>query len=208
MKQNWAQRIQDIKENLIVFGTLTCILLPLRIAYVTYVNKDWFGSFGILTIASIILVVLVKKNKLGRYGQMFLRQVTKHQHGKRAYFFYIQAIILISIMAVTIYAISLGNTIYVQQKNEIISEHPEILDQKKMMNQTKNISFDKIVFAVILIPVLVVLKFRVMAILFSIVNDTFHGWILTMYTVALVEYVELLGIMLFYKFALKQKNPI
>lgn len=202
VKQKWKEYRQDIKESLIVFGILTGLLLPLRITFVTYVSRDWFGSFGILTVASVVLVILVRKNKLGAFGPMFLRQMTKNQHGKRAYFFYIRSIFLIFVLAGTIYAINLGNTIYLEQKHELVLQHPELLDQKKMAEQTKDVSPDKIIIGILFIPVLVILKFHLFAVLLSIINDEFHGMVMTMYTVALVESLEVFGIMLFYRFTL------
>ena len=206
MKQGWTGHKQDIKESIIVFGILTGILLPVRFAYVTHVSKDWLGSFGVLTIFSIILVILVRQNKLGWFGQMFLRQMTKNQHGKRGYFFYIRSVVMIAILAGTIFAINLGNTIYADQKHSLIHQHPELLDQKKMMSQAKDMSLENVLVGALMVPVFTMIKFPVVAVLLSIINDEFHGLILSLYTIGLVEYLEILGVMLFYRFTIKQND--
>jgi hypothetical protein len=66
---------QNILEGLIVFGVMTGILLPARLLFVSYISSDWFGSFGIITIISVTMIVLTKKGKLGRFGEMFERQI-------------------------------------------------------------------------------------------------------------------------------------
>ncbi len=201
-KKGWQERKQNLKESAIVFGFFTGILLPLRILFVTYVSQNWFGSFGVMTIVSVIILILAKKNMLGRFGKMFLRQMTKNQHGKRALFFYGESAILISILLVSIIAINLGNTVYVDQKQNLEFLHPELKDQNTILKETKNVSLDKLVVAIALLPLLTISKFPQMAILFATLNDAFHGWILNMYTIALVEYLEIFGVLLFYRFSL------
>ena len=71
-------------EGLIVFAVITGILLPVRLFFVAYVSDNWFGSFGVIGAISILLLTLAKKDKLGKFGQMFNRQIEKFQHGKKA----------------------------------------------------------------------------------------------------------------------------
>jgi len=52
-----------MKESIIVFGVLTGILLPVRLVFVNYFSDDWFGSFGLISIISIAIVILAKKTK-------------------------------------------------------------------------------------------------------------------------------------------------
>src|SRR3990172_12802223 len=103
-------RKQEIVETLIVFAVMTGLLLPVRLVFYTYVSTHWFGSFGLVSAISVLMVVLVKKKKLGRFGQMFENQMRKVQRGKRKILAYGQAALFLLLLGGTIVAIELGNS--------------------------------------------------------------------------------------------------
>ncbi len=185
---------------------MTGILLPARLLFVSYVSDNWWGSFGIISLISITMILLVKKRKLGKFGEMFVRQLEKFQHGKRAKIIYGQAILFIMIMGGTIFAIEMGNTEYMELKNGIISEHEELLQPEALVQQSKELEFQDWIFGIVGLFLSIFVEFPQVAAVFAVLNETFDGWILHFYTVAFVEYIELFGILLLYRFMLKDNE--
>ena len=66
-------KITNRMEAVIVFSVMTGIFLPVRFLFVTFVSDHWFGSFGIVSAFAIMMVVLSRKGKLGKFGEMFQR---------------------------------------------------------------------------------------------------------------------------------------
>ena len=130
-------RSRDILEGIIVFAVMTAVLLPVRIVFVSYVSDNWFGSFGIISAISAAMIILTKKNKLGKFGRMFSRQMYKFQKGKRAIVTYGQATFLLAILGVSIFAIEQGNSTYLELKEEMAFKNQERINTQTI---TKEIS--------------------------------------------------------------------
>jgi len=88
-------------ETVIVFGVISLILFPIRLLFVSYVSDNWFASFGLIGLVSITLIILAKKDKMGKFGKLFVNVMKKWNTGKRQYFLYIPPILLL-IVSVTI----------------------------------------------------------------------------------------------------------
>ena len=188
---------------------MTGLLLPVRLLFVTYVSDNWFGSFGIISAVSITMIILVKKGKLGRFGDMFERQLGKFQHGKRGKILYGQAIFLLIVLGGTIFAIESGNSAYIEIKNELIAEHEEISDPQELVKQSENFTLQDWIFGFIGLSLAVFYAFPQLAAVLAALNDTFDGWILHFYTVGFVEYLELFGILILYRMlSRKQQQSI
>lgn len=189
-----------------VFSVMTGILLPVRLIFVSYVSDNWFGSFGIISIISLSLIILSKKKKLGKFGQMFERQFQRLQNGKKSRFVYGQLVFFLIILGGIIFSIEVGNSEFSALKNELTESNPEITDPEKLIQQTKNISPMELVYGFMLMSVAVFFAFPQIAVVFAILNDTFYGWILHFYTVGFVECAELLGLLLFHRFYHKKSS--
>lgn len=155
-------------ETLIVFGTITMILFPIRLLFVTYVTDDWFASFGIVAAISLTLVFLAKRNKMGKFGQLFVRVMKKWNTGKRQYFLYIPPILLLIVSA--------GIVLLINMYDSNIDSGNGTVD------------------------------FLVMR--FGSVNEQSFGWMLHFYTVFLVEVLEVLGSMIFYRVTVVKMKTI
>ncbi len=179
---------------------MTGLLLPVRLVFVAFVSDNWFGSFGIITAISVLMIVLVKKRKLGKFGEIFDRQLTKIQHGKRGILVYSQAVLFLMILGGTIFAIEMGNSAFVDIKEEIQSQHEELSQPETLIAQSENFELQDWFYGIIGLFVAVFVAFPQLAAVFAVLDDTFDGWILHFYTVAFVEYLELFGILIFYRF--------
>lgn len=203
----------NIKEPLIIFGTVSLTLLAVRFVINQFVTKNFWISFVIMASISVALLVLAKKEKLGWWGKMFLRQMIKNQKGKRALFFYGEAFFVITMMLGTIYAINVGSSMGLADvKKDMIAHVPELQSQQKMDNMVKNtppIELAKdILIGLTVLPIAVLTEFPKIAVMVSAINDTFHGWILNLYSITLIEYLEIFGMMIFYRFALRGQQTI
>ena len=197
---------QNFIESLIVFGAMTGILLPVRLLFVSYVSDDWLGSFGIISAISIIMIILTKKGKLGKFGEMFERQINKLQTGKKAKIVYGQAIIFLLILGGTIFAIEQGNSVYVDLKNQILTEHEEFSDPEQILERTEQLEAQDWIFGVLGLFLAVFVAFPQLSAVLAVLDESFDGWILHFYTVAFVEYLELFGILIYFRYTMFAKK--
>ncbi len=197
---------KNFLESLIVFGVMTGVLLPVRLLFVTYVSSDWFGSFGIISVISIIMIVLTKKGKLGKFGEMFERQINKLQKGKKAKIVYGQSIILLLILGGSIFAIEQGNSTYVDLKNQILEEHEEFTEPEEILKKAEQLEIQDWILGVLGLFLAIFIAFPQLSAVLAVLNDSFDGWILHFYTVAFVEYIELFGILIYFRYSLFSKK--
>jgi hypothetical protein len=104
--------LRDIYESIIVFGIITGLLLPVRLLFVTFVSDSWVGSFGVISVISISIIILAKKGKLGEFGNMFQRQIEKLLRGKRKILVYVESVFVLVLLGGMIFTIDQGNTTY------------------------------------------------------------------------------------------------
>ena len=199
---------RNFLEGIIVFGVMTGLLLPVRLLFVSYVSDNWFGSFGIIAAISVIVIILTKKGKLGKFGQMFERQINKLQKGKRGKFVYGQSIIFLCILGGTIFAIEQGNSNYVEIKEQILEEHEEFSEPEQILAKTEELKIQDWIYGIIGLFLAIFLAFPELSAVLAVLNDSFDGWILHFYTVAFVEYLELFGILLAFRFTLKKNQNL
>ena len=204
-------KISDRMEAVIVFLTMTLIFLPVRFLFVTFVSDHWFGSFGIVSAFAIIMVILSKKGKLGKFGQMFQRQMIKIHTGRRRKLIYTHLTLSVFLTGFFIVSINLGNTIYVDQKNEIIQMaelHGESLtepaDMQRLTQELKEIPLEQLLASLAAIPVLLIYQFPYFTGLMAIENDLTSKFFLHFSTVGFVEVLEMIGVLIFYKVTLKK----
>ena len=110
-----------MKEALIVGTVMTGILLPVRLVFYNFVSDNWYGSLGLISLITVLMIFAVKKGWLGKFGEIFERQMYKIHHGKRR----IIAYSMIAFWSIGFFgicmAIEQGNTTYVYQKRIDIS---------------------------------------------------------------------------------------
>jgi len=197
---------KNFLEGLIVFSVMTGVLLPVRLFFVTYISTEWFGSFGIISSISILMIILTKKGKLGRFGKMFEHQMNKLQKGKRAKIIYGQSIIFLVILGGTIFAIEQGNSVNVDLKNKLLEEHKEFANAEEIFKKTDELQFQDWIYGIVGMFLAIFFAFPQLSAVLAVLNDSLNGWILHFYTVAFVEYLELFGILIFFRFSLSKKN--
>ena len=197
--------MRSIFESLIVFSVMTGILLPARLLFVEYVSDNWFGSLGIIGVISISILVLAKKNKLGQFGTMLERQIYKFQKGKRGIVVFGESIFLLLLLGGMIFAIEQGNSTYAELKMQTFKDFP-VESREQIIEQAKELTPYDWFIGFITTPVAFITAFPQMSAIIASIDERFDGWLLHFYTVGFVEYLELLGILIFYKITIKRKE--
>lgn len=201
-----SQRVKEIIESASVSMVLIFVLLPVRVLFVRYVSDDWLGSFGIITIISVLILVLARKNKLGWFGRAFHRQMFKINRGKRKYIVYTQLTIGLLFFGSMIYAIELGNSIYtdeVQQLKDLLKED-EIENFNDIQEEViADFDWTQFPLAIVSFVYTIIVRFDIYALIMTLMNDLADGYILHFSTVIFVEQIEVVGILIFYRWKVK-----
>jgi hypothetical protein len=197
--------MKDRYESIIVFVVMTGLLLPARLLFVTYVSDDWLGSFGVISAISIGILILVKKGKLGEFGNMFQRQIEKLLKGKRKFVVYAESAFMLTFLGCMIFAINEGNTTYLHRQDQFFVKQ-EINSPETLMKQTKEWEANDLLFGLVVAPVAFLTAFPQMSAVIAIFDGSTDGWLLHFYTVGFVEYSEFLGILVLYRFVIKTKS--
>jgi len=191
----------SLKETIIVFGIMTAMLLPARMLFVNFVSDSWLGSFGVISGIALCVIILAKKQRLGKFGEMFERQMYKIQSGNKAKIIYGQVLIVILILSVMIFVIQQGNETFFELKTDsekmIVTQN--IIDTAK--NPETFLSLNNFVNFALLIQN----GYPELSAMMATMNDNRDGWILHFYTVSLVECLEIFGVLLVYRMGSKNK---
>ncbi len=179
------------------------ILLPARLLFVEFVTDDWLGSFGIIALVSISLILLAKKNKLGFFGPMLERQIFKFQKGKRGILIFAESAFLLVILGTMIFAIDQGHSVYAEQKMQHVSNSQN--QKNQVIESAKNMTPSDWIYGTIMAPMGFVTAFPQMSAAMASIDQKLDGWLMHFYTVGFVEYLELLGILTYYRISYKQK---
>ena len=199
------QKLRGIFESLIVFAVLTGILLPARLLFVEYVSDNWFGSLGVISAISIAIIVLAKKKKLGFFGSMLERQIYKFQKGKRGLVVFGESIFLLLVLGGMIFAIEQGNSTYSYLKTESAQKLPATNNPEQILKMTDNVNDQDWLMGFLMTPVTFVTEFPKMSAIIASIDQKLDGWLLHFYTVGFVEYLELFGILVFYRLSFRLK---
>lgn len=190
--------MRGIFESLIVFAVMAGVLLPARILFVEFVSDNWLGSFGVITAVSMLVIILAKKRKLGFFGPMLERQMYKFQKDKRGLVIVGESIFLLSILGVMIFAIEQGNALYAKLQYDSTNSADQVLESVSELETSDWL------FGFLMAPV-GFLTAPEMSMAIASIDQKLDGWLLHFYTVGFVEYLELLGILIYYKISFRLK---
>ena len=198
-----TKHLKNIFESLIVFAVMTGILLPARLLFVEFVTDDWLGSFGVISALSAFVIILAKKQKLGSFGLMFERQLYRFQKGRRGLVVFGESVFLLLILGGMIFAIDQGNTVY--SELAVLSQNSSSMPSSKILEPTNDWHASDWFVAFLMIPAALLTAFPQMSATIASIDQMLDGWLLHFYTVGFVEYIELLGILIFYKISFRKK---
>ena len=136
---------------------------------------------------------------------MLERQIHKFQKGKRGIIVFGESVFLLALLGTTIVAIEQGNSIYSDaklQNNENLSSDSV---QVQVLEITKDWTPIDWVNAYFMGILGVVTDFPAMSGAIASIDQASDGWLLHVYTVGFVEYLELLGILILSKMSFWRK---
>jgi len=180
------------------------ILLPARLLFTEFVSDDWLGSLGVISAISLAVIVLAKKNNLGFFGPMLERQIFKFQKGKRGILIFAESAFLLVVLGTMIFAIDQGYSQHPEQKNMHISE--TVYQSNHVLESAKKMTPSDWIFGTLMAPVGFVMAFPQMSAAMASIDQSMDGWLMHFYTVGFVEYLELVGILLYYRISYRGKT--
>lgn len=189
-------------QNLVFYSFFMGLLFPLRIFLNYILGSNWIGSFGVLTVISILFLFLAEKNKLGWYGRAFLNKFKKIQSSRKKYIVIGQAILGIILSITILYLISYGNTLDTEfatnTRTAIESNYESFDDFKQEALKTAKEKPLEVILGIFAIILLTFTNPDIVATILSI-EDNMSGNLFThLFTITLLEEIEILGIVIYY----------
>jgi hypothetical protein len=190
----------DFKEKAITALFFTGIFLPIRLIFYSFVSEIWIGSFGLITGVLITVMYLAHKNKLGKLGVIVNRQIHSFSRGKLGLMSIISLVFVIYIYSLFIYGVENPPEIRKAEFLEVLEE--EGVTDIESLSTSKNIGWSGpaasygILFSILIMLIPNSIGFA----LYSIINDWTNGWMLHFATVFLIESLEGLGLILYFRF--------
>jgi len=194
----------DFKEKLIVIVFLIGIFLPLRLIFVEFVSEHWLGNFGLITGLGLALLILTKKGKLGRIGNIFEKQMKNTIFGKTGKIVIALSVLSLMYFGSTMLFMERGESVYSDDKalfyDAIVSNsgieqiNPNNLKNIHIVYDSDNRIYSTFDYA--------------FSITYAIMNDFSGGWLEHLYFILLVEQIEVLGIFTFYRIFSRPIIPI
>ena len=193
-------------ESLSVATIMLFVLLLIRIFFVTYINTHWLGSLGVISVVSFTILYLAKRQKLGWFGRAFLRQTFKINKGKRKYIIYANLVISLIYFASIIYGVDIANQHFTTEKLEVKQElGVDSIGQLQDLTKDK-IKITDVPKGILALVYIFFFRFDLYAILVGTINDLTHGYFLHFTIVFTVEIMELMGVLIYSRFYIKDQD--
>ena len=197
---------KDLVEKLIISSVMIGIFLPARLIFSSYFSDEWIGSVGVVSAFAILLFVLIKNHKLGKFGQIFERQMRKTIGGRTGKFAISFSIIFLALFATTLILIDRGYTVHQEDKKLF---YQEIVENENY--NIENLSRDDLNGPIYVdgsaLQVFSVVEYG-LSISYAIVNDITEDWMRHILIVMLVEQIEVIGLLYFYRRAYRPITQI
>lgn len=186
-------------EFLIVSIPLISILVILRIFSRMIFGDVWIGSLGLISVVLGMILFLSKKEKLGVFGRMFIRQIIKNYKGKRKWAMYFQVILFLSIGISTVFSIHVGNTEHQILKEQVIEEFrlqgiviDSDLNYDAMQKISSQITPRQQIESIAALPMLTIQDFGIFSVILAVTDQLLGGWVMYFWQIVLIESVEIL----------------
>jgi hypothetical protein len=185
-------------EFLIITLSLIAILVPLRILSKMIFVDEWIGSIGIITVVFGVILFLSMKEKLGNFGQMFLRQIVKNHTRKQKWIIFSQTGLFLSMGILTIFSINAGNTEYYLLKEQVIAEFGNkgiMIDSDlnfDAINQiSSQVSPEQQAGAIAALPLLTIQNFEIFSVVLAVTDQMMGGWVMYFWQIMVIETMEI-----------------
>lgn len=201
---------QDVKEKAIFLSVTLGMFLPARVFFYTYVSTWWVGSFGIMTVILILMLYLVKKEKLGYVGRVWKKQIMKISKGKLGIFTIISLTFSITALSSIVWITDVNrNTEEMETTIKILREKEGIeglldLYTPERLQRMANADLDswfEVIETLYKHP-------QTLGIMYAIIDDMTYGYHQHFNIVFLIEAVESLCFVLYFRYFYGRKKHI
>ena len=127
----------------------------------------------------------------------------KFQKGKRGMLIFAQSLFLLFILGLSIFTIEQGNSVYSELQSNIVS--PSGNSEGAVLEYANNMDASDWIFGFLMAPVAFLTAFPQMSAAIASIDQSLDGWLLHFYTVGFVEYLELFGVLIFYRISFRKK---
>jgi len=196
---------KEIKERFLTVLIFTGLFLPARLFFYNIISTVWIGSFGMMTAIMLSTLYLARKNKLGYVGYLINKHATSFSKGKFGKIAIIFLVFNIYMFGIAIYGIENYQPEYKEKiTGQLADQGVHDLDTA---THAENVGWSGpaasfgILFSLAILLIPNQLGFSI----YSIINDYTNGWILHFATVFLVEQLEILGLVIFFRYFYKSK---
>ena len=136
---------------------------------------------------------------MGFFGTIFEHQIYKFQKGKRAILVFAESAVLLLILGGMIFAIDQGNSVYYDLKIQPGKNSPMTNSAEQILELTNDLDATGWFVGFFMAPIRFLTAFPQMSAAIASIDQRFDGGLLYFYTVGFVEYVELMGVLIFYR---------
>lgn len=195
----------ELRERFLTVLLFTGIFLPVRLVFYTYVSQYWVGSFGLMTSILIIMLILARRQKLGYVGHLIQKHAMSFSRGRFGKFALIYLVFSIYLFSNVIYGIEHPPELKAQVVSELARNG--VTDMQSATIKSRDLAWDGPLawlgplFSLVIILIPNKLGFAV----YGILNDYMHGWMLHFTTVFLVEQLEILGLVIYFRYVYREK---
>lgn len=198
----------DVKEKAIFLGVTLGIFLPVRVFFYTYVSTWWVGSFGIMTAILILMLYLVKKEKLGYVGRVWKKQIMKISKGKLGVLTICSLLFSITALSFIVYVTDINrNTVETETFVKMLIEEQGIIGifdlySTERLERMVGVSPQEWYAAFVILyehP-------QILGIMYAVIDDMTYGYHQHFNIVWLVEACESLCLVLYFRFFYGKKK--
>lgn len=193
---------QSILESLLMSGIFLGLLLPLRFVFYTYMQHYWIGTVGIYSGIILGLFYLSKKGKLGKIGTIIARRIEKRARSRFTKLIMGQSIFFIYMSTIFIIGVTYADPEATTSAKQDLKTNG-ITSLQNIVDKPVQITPPMIVASLIIL----LLPTPITFIIFKIINDFSSGFILAFFTITLIEEIEVLGLMLFFRYHIGKPIP-
>lgn len=200
-------RAKEIKEKLLTGLIFTGIFLPVRLVFFSFVSQTWIGSFGLMTATLFGLLFLSKKNKLGYVGYLVNKHTYSFARGKFGKFSMVYLLFSAYIFGLAIYGIEHPPQELKAQVVTVLND-TGINDLKTATEKSNQLSWTGpgAAYGVLFSLIVLFIPSKISYTIYSIMNDYTGGWMLHFATVFFVEQLEILGLLIYFRYFYKGKD--
>ena len=190
---------KEAAEKLLTLLVFTGIFLPVRLVFYNYVSQYWLGSFGLMSVMLLSLVYLSKKGKLGWLGVIILRHVNRFARGKFGLGIMVSSVFFLYFFGNMIYGIETApmsvTTILTGQLRQNGIESLDDVPSHPASGFTPPMFLSA--FILLLIPSPITYS------VYDVINTMSNGWVLHFGTVLFVEQLEILCLLIYFRYIKK-----